>query len=247
MRRPYSWDVAKVEQDNHHPDEERRAKVLADTSATYARYAASGYGERWSERPGHQDPMLAERESLLVDAIGASSGTIVDLGCGDGNLALTLERRFGRPNRYIGIDLLDERIADARRRVPWGEFRVASADRLPLDDWSIDVLVAATLFSSITDPWFRGEVAREIGRVLRPDGRIVVYDLRYPSPRNPAVTPIRRRELTAMFPGWAIATRNVSLVPPIARSPLGRGRRRYRALSWIPFLRSHILAVITRG
>ena len=244
----YSWKVGPSKQDTPLSEDARRAKVLAETSDTYARYAASGYDARWSKRSNSLDPMGADREALLVDAIGdVANGTILDLGCGGGNLALTLERRVGRPARYIGVDLLEDRIATAREQVPWGEFHVASADRLPLDDESVDVLVAATLFSSIMDPWFRGEIAQEMGRVLRSDGRIIMYDLRYRSPRNPAVRPIRRKELAAMFPGWKIAVRTVTLLPPLARSPVGRGRWRYRVLSRLPFLRSHILAVITRG
>lgn len=244
----YSEIVGQSEQDTPRSEDARRAKVLAETSDTYARYAVSGYSARWSERPGPQDPMGAEREAVLVEAIGdISKGTIVDLGCGGGHLALTLERRVGRPAHYVGVDLLDDRIADARERVPWGEFHVASGDRLPFSDASVDALVAATLFSSIPDAWFRCEIAREIGRVLRPNGRIIVYDLRYPSPRNAAVLPIRRKELQGMFPGWKIATRTVTLIPPLARSPIGRGRRRYQILSRIPLLRSHTLSVITRG
>jgi ubiquinone/menaquinone biosynthesis C-methylase UbiE len=240
--------AAQVEDDNLDSADSKRVHILAETADTYARYAASGYGTRWSPVPGVFDPMGDEREAILVEAIGdVSSGMIVDLGCGGGHLALTLERRIGRPARYVGVDLLDDRIADARQRVPWGEFHVASGDRLPLADESVDVLVAATVFSSIPDAWFRGEIAREIGRVLRPHGRVVVYDIRYPSPGNPAVRPIRRKTLQEMFPGWAIATQTVTLLPPLARSPIGRGRRRYRALARIPFLRSHLLAVITRA
>jgi ubiquinone/menaquinone biosynthesis C-methylase UbiE len=192
--------------------------------------------------------MGAEREAVLVKAIGVvSNGTIVDLGCGGGHLALTLERLVGRPAHYVGVDLLEDRITDARERVPWGEFHVASADRLPFNDASVDVLVTATLFSSIPDPWFRREISREIGRVLRPNGRIVVYDLRYPSPRNSAVVPIRQKELLDMFPGWHIASRTVTLLPPLARSPIGRRGRRYKVLSKVPLLRSHMISVITRG
>jgi SAM-dependent methyltransferase len=244
----YSCDVTPDGDHIPRSADERRAKVLAEIADTYARYAASGYVARWSKRQGALDPIGAEREALLVVAIGdVENRTVLDLGCGGGGLALTLERLVGRPAHYVGVDLLDDRIAGARERVPWAEFIVASGDRLPQDSASVDVLVAATLFSSIPDAWFRAEIAREIGRVLRPDGRIIVYDLRYPSPRNRAVQPIRRKELQQMFPGWKIATKTVTLLPPLARSPLGRGRLRYRAFSQIPVLRSHMLSVITRG
>jgi SAM-dependent methyltransferase len=235
-------------QDTLTPVDVRRARIIAETTDTYARYAASGYSARWSRALGTNDPTEQERDSALVDAIRDVAGrTVLDIGCGGGNLGLALERKAGRSFRYVGIDLLDNRIADARERVPWGEFHVASADRLPLGDDSVDVVVAATLFSSIPDVWFRREIAGEVDRVLRTSGHVVIYDLRYPSPRNPSVRPIRRKELNEMFPGWQISIKSLTLVPPIARSRLGSGRLRYRILSRLPFLRSHLLAVISRG
>lgn len=176
-------------------DDDQRGRILAETVDAYARYAETGYEARWSEASVGTDQMGAERDAALIAAIGDTTGaTIVDLGCGGGTLALTLERRIGRPGRYIGIDLLEPRVMIARERVPWGEFHTASADRLPIDDESVDVVVAATLFSSIADLRFRIDVAREIGRVLRPHGRAIIYDLRYPSPRNKAVRPVRQSD-----------------------------------------------------
>ena len=192
--------------------------------------------------------MGAERDAFLCRAVGDFAGrTILDLGCGAGAFAEMVDRAMGRPQRYVGIDLIEDRIDLARKRVPWGEFHVASADRLPLEDRSIDVVIAATLFSSLPEAWFRLEVAHEIDRVLASDGRLVIYDLRYPSPGNRAVVPIRRAELETMFPGWRIETRTLTLLPPLARSPIGSGERRYRALVRVPLLRSHIGAVLTRG
>lgn len=240
--------MTRVEEDEARRRASKREIILAETVRTYERYTTSGYDARWIENRASFDQMAIERDALLVGAIGdVRSKTILDLGCGRGQLALTLERVSGRPDRYVGVDLLPARIAIARERVPWGEFHVASGDRLPLADASVDVVAAVTLFSSIPDPWFRREIARDIERVLRAGGRIVSYDIRYPSPRNPAVAGIGINDFRAMFPGWSVAGRSVTVLPPLARSILGRGARRYRALSRIPILRSHVLAVITRA
>ena len=136
--------------------DKKRAEILAETADTYARYADLGYGDRWSQDSAGSKMMNDEREASLTDAVGSVAGiTILDLGCGGGGLALALDRLSGRPGRYVGIDLLDTRIEIARQRVPWGQFYAVSADRLPIADNSIDVVVAATLFSSIIDGRFR--------------------------------------------------------------------------------------------
>lgn len=226
-------------------DDERRSEELARLRATYRRYDASGYSERWNSGGVGATMAIAERDGWLSEAVGAA-GTVVDLGCGGGDLALLLAARDHRPARYIGVDLLEERIAAARAVVPWGEFVIASADRLPVGDATADVVVAATLLSSLREAFLQRAVAAEIARVLRRGGRFVVYDIRYPSPRNRSVAPVTTLSLERLFPGWHVDARTITLVPPLARSVLGAGERRYRFLASIPPLRSHIAAVLVR-
>ena len=192
--------------------------------------------------------MLAERESWLLGALGrAIAGTLIDVGCGDANLARAIERASGRPHGYVGIDLLPGRIAVARTSVPWAALAVASADALPIHDGAADAVVASTLFSSLRTTEQRAAVAREIARTLKPGGRVVVYDLRYPSPANRAVRPVAVVELQRLFGGLQlVSARSLTLVPPLARSPFGGGARRYRTLGRIPMLRSHVGVVLER-
>lgn len=227
------------------PGDQQREAALARLRATYRRYSATGYAERWATHPVGDSPIVVERDAWLVDAIG-NAGVVLDIGCGDAGLASLLERRNVRPERYIGLDLLEERIANARAAVPWGEFLVGSADQLALPNSSVDVVVAATLFSSLREPFLLHAVAAEIARVLRAGGRLVIYDLRYPSPRNRSVAPVRVSTLVRLFPGWPFELRSLTLLPPIARSRLGAGRRRYRFLASVPFLRSHLAVVLVR-
>ena len=227
------------------PGDPERDAALDRLRATYRRYAATGYAQRWATHSGGDSPTVAERDAWLAVAVG-QAGVVLDIGCGDAGLALLLDRRNVRPERYIGLDLLEERVANARAAVPWGEFLVGSADQLPLPDASVDVVVAATLFSSLREPFLLRAVAAEIARVLRPGGRLVIYDLRYPSPRNRSVAPVRVSALKRLFPGWPIGLRSITLLPPIARSRLGAGSRRYRFLASVPFLRSHLAAVLVR-
>jgi ubiquinone/menaquinone biosynthesis C-methylase UbiE len=231
--------------DRGSPADKDREEALDSLRATYQQYTSTGYARRWSTRTPGMTLAIAERDAWLAEAIGQVD-TLVDIGCGSGSLGSLLDERGLRPQRYVGVDLLEERVDAARSAVPWGEFIAASADRLPMADSSADVVVAGTLLSSLRQPFLRLAVASEIGRVLRPGGRLVVYDIRYPSPRNASVAPITAARLRELFGDWRIEVRTITLLPPMARSRLAAGPRRYRLLSSIPALRSHLAAVLTK-
>jgi ubiquinone/menaquinone biosynthesis C-methylase UbiE len=226
--------------------EDRRA-ALDRIKAAYAQYEATGRDRRWTgDQPGAR-LAIRERDDWLIAALApASSGTIVDLGCGDANLALTLTAHGYKPQRYVGIDLIADRLRVARERAPWGEYHLASADALPIDDETADAVVAMTLFSSIPERWFRHSIAREVRRVLRRGGRMVIYDLRYPSPGNAHVAPFGDRQVRSIFAGWVCESRTLTVLPPLSRTWIAAGERRYRLLARLPFLRSHVGAVLIR-
>lgn len=224
------------------------AALQAEVRAVYRGYDDTGHARRWTGATPGDVLMNDERERWIVTALGpAATGVVVDVGCGDGNVARALERSRGRPERYVGIDLLPGRLADARARTAWAQLAQASAERLPLADAAADAVVASTLFSSLGESWQRAAAAREMARVIRPGGRVVVYDLRYPSPSNRAVRPVSAAELRQLFPGFrATVVRSLTVLPPLARSGLFGGRRRYAILSRIPMLRSHLALVLEK-
>ncbi len=228
------------------PAESGRAAELERIRRTYAGYAESGYDTRWSGREPGMAIAAAERDRWLVEEIRPlGSAVVVDLGCGDGNVANTLDRAGIRPSRYVGVDLIPERIAKASGEVLWGEFHVAPADEVPLPDRTADAVLAMTMLSSIIDRRLWSLIAAEIGRILRPGGRLLVYDLRIRSPGNSALRPVRQQDLASMFPGWPMVWRSMTVLPPLARTRIAAGPMRYRLLSAVPFLRSHIAATLT--
>ncbi len=98
-------------------------------------------------------------------------GLTVDLGCGPGLLAGQL---LGRGAEVIGIDQSSNLLARARRNCPAGDFRAGTLERIPLDDGQADLVIAAMVLHHLPDP-ARG--LREIFRVLRPGGYLIVADL----------------------------------------------------------------------
>jgi len=116
----------------------------------------------------------------LADDIAATApqgGAVLDVGTGPGVLLVELARR--RPDLQLtGIDLSADMIVAAARNL--SEFgataTVGSVTDLPFPDGSFDLIVSSLSLHH----WDEPEAAvPELARVLRPGGRLVVYDLRF--------------------------------------------------------------------
>jgi SAM-dependent methyltransferase len=103
-------------------------------------------------------------------------GTVVDAGSGEGYGAVFL----ARPAKVIGVELDPVVTAHAARRYP--TVRVVRGDlcRLPLEDGSVDGVVALQVLEHLHCP---GEFVEACRRALRPAGRLIV------STPNPATFP----------------------------------------------------------
>ncbi len=215
---------------------------------TYAEYARSGRTMLWtSANPGNRR-IKAERDAALVHAVADSlptSGTVLDLGCGTGELAGIVRQQ--RPDvRWTGLDLIRESIAVAEQTLPWASWIAGSADRIPLATASIDVAIAETLFSSLPSFGLERDVASEIERVVKPGGWLVWYDIRRSNPRNAAVHGVGTERIDRLFPEWSVDLRTITLLPPLARR-LGRfANALYRPLGTIPGLRTHFIGRLGR-
>jgi ubiquinone/menaquinone biosynthesis C-methylase UbiE len=215
---------------------------------TYRDYDETGRAHLWDRSNRGYARLSDDRDAALLRllarslpvATGRTGPDLLDAGCGDGQLLRTVLERW--PDvRGAGIDLLADRIEVARRTLPDAQLVVASADALPFDDDAFDVVAAITLFSSIPSETMETAAAREIGRVLRPGGWLVWYDLRHDNPSNRAVHGVGRRRLGRLFPGWHAEVRSLTVAPPLARR-LGRLTPvAYPLLHAVPPLRSHLV------
>jgi ubiquinone/menaquinone biosynthesis C-methylase UbiE len=97
----------------------------------------------------------------------------LDAGCGSGIYSAWLAERG---LVVTGIDRDPGMLAVARRRVPSASFREADLTALPFAAGEFDLAVAVTVFSFL-DEGQRAYAARELVRVLRPGGRVVIGDL----------------------------------------------------------------------
>jgi len=113
---------------------------------------------------------------LILELVGDVSGcSVLDVGCGDGAFALDLASRGAV---VTGIDasaaMIDAAKDRAQRAKPDITFRLGMADHLPFPPEQFDVVTAITILCFVDDA---APVFREIARVLRPGGRLVIGEL----------------------------------------------------------------------
>lgn len=114
--------------------------------------------------------------TLMLERIGEVRGKrLLEIGCGDGELAVLLARQGAIVS---AIDVSEVMIAAARRRARSEgvsvDFVVASAHAIPHDDATFDAVIAVTILCFVKEA---SPVFAEIARVLRPGGRLVIGEL----------------------------------------------------------------------
>ncbi len=115
--------------------------------------------------------------------------TLLDLGSGAGLNAFLAAPRVGPTGRVIGVDMTPSMIAKARANasrmtLPWVEFREGRLEALPVEDDSVDAVTSNCVINLVPD---KESVFKEVARVLRPGGRLVVSDIILDAPLTESV------------------------------------------------------------
>ena len=137
-----------------------------------------GIADKWD---GWEDlEAVAQKLSHGLDDLGVTADeTIVDVGCGTGNLTRALLSKLSDAGRVVAIDISNKMVKRAREKVldPRVEWHVGDASRMPIDDSSVDRIICFSVWPHFEDP---NAAAEEFKRVLRQRGVLHVWHL---SPR----------------------------------------------------------------
>jgi len=107
---------------------------------------------------------------------------LLDIACGVGNYAIAAAEIIGEHGLIYAVDLWEEGIEMLRTRASdlgLTRIRAEVADvgrHLPLADASVDVILLATVLHDLAVDGAAAGAMNEIGRVLKPGGRLVVIE-----------------------------------------------------------------------
>lgn len=127
---------------------------------------------------GGVDPEYEEQIIPLALEELAGTGAVLDVGCGEGQIARALA---ATGCTVTGIDPTQRNLDVARERGGGPTYVLAGADTIPFDDGSFDAVVACLVFEHIDG---LDAAVSEVARVLRPGGRFAFF-LNHPLLQTP--------------------------------------------------------------
>lgn len=157
--------------------------------------SACPYGQRfWVQAP---HPIIS-RERLRAVLRPEPGERLLEVGVGTGYYSLDLAEWIGPDGTLELFDIQQEFLDHVGRRA--AERGLANlvptqgdATALPYDDDSVDAVVLTTVLGEIPDPV---AALREIARVLKPDGRLIVGEL-FGDPHFTTQSALRRQSAEA--------------------------------------------------
>jgi SAM-dependent methyltransferase len=132
--------------------------------------AADAYARHW------HGPLAGVQNEVLALAVPAPGEAVLDVACGTGVVSVAAARAVGPVGRVLGVDLADAMVQASRQRAQdlglgQAAFERMDAEQLKLPDAGFDLALCALGLMYLPDP---DAALRELHRVLRPGGRVVL-------------------------------------------------------------------------
>lgn len=233
-------------------------RAITATEVEEARISAA-YRKRTNDKvlyswfnPGHLF-FIHERERRVLQVLKRHGFSelekkrICEVGCGTGYWLREFIKWGASPRNLVGIDLLPERVAEAKLFCPSGvQIEIGSAAKLDFPDGSFDLVLQSTVLTSVMDADLKRQIALEMLRAVKDDGRILWYDYLVNNPWNPDVRGINKKEIAQLFPGCRIELHRITLVPPFCRWLAPYSLMACRVLERMRVFNTHYLGVISK-
>ncbi|MFN7664677.1 MAG: class I SAM-dependent methyltransferase [Inhella sp.] len=221
----------------------------AEHQALAERYARrAGLEDRYSFLQPDVWQTVQERQRALIHLLRRHARRplaelrVAEVGCGAGGNLLELIQLGFESAHLQGLELLPERLARARERLPAAvALHGGDATVAPIEAASQDLVLAATVFSSILDDGVQSRLAASMWTWLRPGGAVLWYDFTVNNPRNRDVRGVPVRRVQQLFPQARLQATRLTLAPPLARVACAWHPGWYGVLNTLPFLRTHVL------
>lgn len=197
--------------------------------------------------------MVHERQRALLQLMhrlgwqDLSQKCLVEVGCGNGSNLLEMLRFGFDPRNLRGVELLEDRYAEARRVLPTElQLNLGDACEAKVQPGSQDIVFQSTVFSSLLDDVFQQRLADAMWRWVKPGGGVLWYDFTIENPHNADVRGVPLQRVRSLFPEGRVQARRVTLAPPAARQIVRLHPSFYSLLNAIPLLRTHVLAWVEK-
>jgi SAM-dependent methyltransferase len=110
--------------------------------------------------------------------------SVLEIGCGRGELVRRLVGKEDRPRHLLAVDFAQSAVQAGRRRTPDTNghrvsWTVGSIQGIPVADATFDTVISCETVEHVVDP---AKAIREIHRVLRPGGRLLLTTPNYLGP-----------------------------------------------------------------
>jgi len=122
---------------------------------------------------------------MTVNLAGVKPGDcVLEIGCATGSLSLAAKRQAGPTGKVVGIDIIPGMIDVSRNKASQAgldvTFQLSNIEDLPFPDKNFDVVMCSFMIFHMSEK-VRNKGIKEIYRVLKPKGILLVLDLALPT------------------------------------------------------------------